>query len=409
MQRVLAKGRPELETHGVYYPKSIGVADHMPLAKAVRRRAARGKISPQEHEAIDYSEDVMKREFIAEMAALPESIKTVVISKEDFCHMVVSDEEFAALRVILEPHFDPIEIVVYLRRQDQHYASLYSEALRIGQIMPPQPVREIFGRSTYYDYDVLLDRWAAHFPEATITPRIFERPLSGHFDAVEDLFEVIGCPVPPLPNDKITQSNISINPSGQKMLFELGTMLKTANLNKFAYEVLWGRIAATAGRMFAGKGWQMSRNDADAFMVKYLEGNERTRERWFAQRETLFLNDEGGSETAWPDDSETLKAASAMIIDFCHQIGDEKFERGTTMVRLGRKHGDKQLERQGLHLRTSAKPDSAESILVLARRHLAQQEFGKAKMAVLRALTIEPQNEIAQKLQKEIARQKPQN
>jgi len=299
----------------------------------------------------------------------------------------VSDEEFAALRVILEPHFDPIEIVVYLRRQDQHYASLYSEALRIGQIMPPQPVREIFGRSTYYDYDVLLDRWAAHFPEATITPRIFERPLSGHFDAVEDLFEVIGCPVPPLPNDKITQSNISINPSGQKMLFELGTMLKTANLNKFAYEVLWGRIAATAGRMFAGKGWQMSRNDADAFMVKYLEGNERTRERWFAQRETLFLNDEGGSETAWPDDSETLKAASAMIIDFCHQIGDEKFERGTTMVRLGRKHGDKQLERQGLHLRTSAKPDSAESILVLARRHLAQQEFGKAKMAVLRALT----------------------
>ena len=67
------------------------------------------------------------------------------------------------------------------------------------------------------------------------------------------------------------------------------------------------------------------------------------------------------------------------------------------------------MERQGLHLRTSAKPDSAESILVLARRHLAQQEFGKAKMAVLRALTIEPQNEIAQKLQKEIARQKPQN
>ena len=132
LQEVLAAGRPGLAKSGVYYPRKIGPVNHIALADALLDPERRRLGPATNRKAHEIREALMLNAFAAEINGLPSSIHTVVISNESFCFKAASAAEFAKLKEILEPHFDVIEIVIYLRRQDEHYASIYGQGLRQG-------------------------------------------------------------------------------------------------------------------------------------------------------------------------------------------------------------------------------------------------------------------------------------
>lgn len=63
---------------------------------------------------------------------LPSSIRTVVMSSENLTGQLRHVEETRALKTFLSKYFDEIEIVVYLRRQDDAILAAYQESIRLG-------------------------------------------------------------------------------------------------------------------------------------------------------------------------------------------------------------------------------------------------------------------------------------
>jgi hypothetical protein len=129
--------------------------------------------------------------FTAEIAALPEHVGRVIVSSEQLGQLVREGEDIARLRAEMAELFDDFRIIVYLRRQDSHFISSYSQTLRNGMIRKPA-FRRLREHRHVYDYHALLDAWAAVFGQDAVLPRIFENSPGAPFDVVADFLSVTG-------------------------------------------------------------------------------------------------------------------------------------------------------------------------------------------------------------------------
>ncbi|MEX3317143.1 hypothetical protein [Sulfitobacter sp. PS-8MA] len=65
-------------------------------------------------------------------ASLPEHVTTMVMSSENLLGNLRTQAEIRSLKSFLSQHFDDIEIVLYVRRQDDALISMYGEFMRRG-------------------------------------------------------------------------------------------------------------------------------------------------------------------------------------------------------------------------------------------------------------------------------------
>lgn len=300
LQRFFSGRRKSLLKGGVCYPSSLGGVSHTGLVSLAqektggkgRRRAAgglpRGTATEQLANAFD-----------AEMRALPDEVRDVVMSSEHCSIRLRDAPEIARLKALLTPYFSTIKVIVYLRRQDLHLASQYSQMLRRGMIRYPD-TEEIWPEfAAAYHYDALLERWAAVFGREALVPRLFQRDTLVNGDAVQDFLATTGL------NDRFGRAaasleiNPSINPQGQALLLELGLLMKQAKkankadkANKAYDWAVWQRLTNTVTGLYAGKGWQPSRAQAAALMARYAPSNEAVRQAWFPTRASLFDTDD---------------------------------------------------------------------------------------------------------------------
>lgn len=63
---------------------------------------------------------------------LADTVDTMIMSSENLTGNMHRPGEIARLRSLLEPHFDDIKIVIYVRRQDDAILSMYGEYMRRG-------------------------------------------------------------------------------------------------------------------------------------------------------------------------------------------------------------------------------------------------------------------------------------
>lgn len=119
---------------------------------------------------------------------------------------VIFSSEFFSLRRNMDPvrrFFDGLEVVVivYLRRHDIWYPSLYSQALKTVENPPWEPGLEGFVRATmkstggYPMYSQLLNAWADLFGRDNVRVRAFERE-SMKDSITDDFFDLCGLSVP---------------------------------------------------------------------------------------------------------------------------------------------------------------------------------------------------------------------
>lgn len=112
--------------------------------------------------------------------AQPAHIHTMIYSTENLTGNLRSPEGVEQLREMLAPLFDTVEIVVYIRRQDDAILSMYGEFMRRGFSEAPfsrfmenclsekSPVPYIFYRRE-------LEKWIKVWGRETITVRVFDR------------------------------------------------------------------------------------------------------------------------------------------------------------------------------------------------------------------------------------------
>lgn len=136
IQEFLHLNRDLLPNNGVYFPKSIGVRNHRPLASwclpdnrddiYLRMNNLTGS-----HERKAWKVAFIEN-FEMELNSLKPEIKQVIISSEHFCSLLNKPSEIETLKGMLDKWFSNIKVIVYLRRQDLLAVSLFNTAMKAG-------------------------------------------------------------------------------------------------------------------------------------------------------------------------------------------------------------------------------------------------------------------------------------
>ena len=293
IQKVLARQRRALRAQGVFYPRSPGGERHELLAVAACTDPRRLKPAnrPLWHGMDPQARlDQFAAEFAEEMAAIPGNVHRIVVSAEQFSMLLLDRQGVQNLHDMLAPYADRFTVVAYLRRPDQHFASLYSEMLRWGDARRPDLLGMHVSRAHDYDYAALLDRWASVFGADRVRPRLFERGVGKRFDVVDDFASVCGMTLAPASGEDARSANPSIVFTAQMVLVELAALVNGGRETN-VQSVQWRNITQAATTALPGSGWRPTRQEAQAFVARYAERNETVRRRWFAERETLFSTD----------------------------------------------------------------------------------------------------------------------
>jgi hypothetical protein len=192
IQRFMADNRARLRDAGVLYPETLGDGSQKALTvlgqdKDVSRSLWRlvGISSAAE---LDTLENNVRAGLELEMRA---GFSKIVLSSEHCSSRLREESEVGRLRDFLEPIFDRIRIVVYLRRQDDFLLSSYSTSVKTGHthlLSLPGPK----GMHRRYDFDALLSRWAKSFGRENIICRKYERASLVGGDILDDFMDATG-------------------------------------------------------------------------------------------------------------------------------------------------------------------------------------------------------------------------
>lgn len=287
IQRVLGARREALAKLGVCYPLAPGWANHGLLPASLVPVERLGHFNPAVWEGMAPAARLarFRVEFARELAAMPDTTRLLLISAEQMGGLLDSEASIGALRDLLAPHVGAVRVVMYLRRQDSHFASGYTQALRVGHVSPP--VLPAKGPETLraYDYAALLDLWARVFGEAAVQPRVFERESLLNGDVVDDFLAFCGVPLEVPRDDPDRQSNLSLTPGGIELV---RAMAEAMGGKSEGASVLWRRFVQQANDHLPGQGWRPDPGQAAAFLARFDAVNEAVRRRWFPDRATLF-------------------------------------------------------------------------------------------------------------------------
>ncbi len=321
IQFALDGHRRELPPQGAYWPTTHGGVKRHQLLVACNAAPGKylGRIGDPIWQGMEPAArmEAYREEFVAEMRGLPKKINRVIISAEQFSLVLRTRPEIQQLHDYLSPLFSKITVIIYLRRQESHYSSMYAQNLRMGSLYEPDLSTVKVGYNQDYDYYKLVMRWANVFGEDNVKPRVFERTATNNFDALTDFLDICGVKLEINPETEKRTRNRSQTVLGQKVLTKTGLLLDQKNEGKPRDGFLWNRISESVTRVLQGKGWLPTQEEAMAFQARFEESNEKVRARWFPDRESLFSRDYSNLPVKREavDAGAAFEAACAVMLD----------------------------------------------------------------------------------------------
>ena len=404
IQFVLEAQRREMLTQGVYYPKTHGTKRHLLLAFA---SAGTGRFRQMSGDAMWQGMEPGARieayrgEFAAEMEGLPKRVDRVILSAEQFGLLLRSQDQIQRLHDILAPHFSKMTVVIYLRRQDSHYASMYAQMLRMGNLHQPDmaAVRTISFNSDY-DYMELLSRWTRIFGEDAVMPRLFERTSSAPFDVVDDFLHLCRVQLSLPPDDEKRSRNPSMSLVGQSVLLKVGEVLERRTGTKHIDGFLWNKVAEAVTSASAGQGWQPTQEEARSFLARFEESNEAVRKRWFPERESLFAIDFSKlpKTSVQADPAASFEVACTALLEAA--ITGVKRDQGNflQLAKMAEAAGDHKRKVASLVHLLRTEPGNIGVRAQLIEHHIAQGDLAAANASFRAARKIAPEDPAVQRL-----------
>lgn len=194
LQNFFATNREALKGVGICYPETLGATNHIKLPVAA--------ISNDNWDM--YIRNICGVSSLFELKSFRKMLRlqlmdevsgydTVVVSSEHLAGALTADEDVVWLGNFLRDVFSEIKVVVYLRRQDLFFTSMYSTQIRLGaKHILIYPSAEMIERK--YNYRFLLERWSKVFP--AIHVRRFGSGLLKNGSVVDDFVETAGLSLP---------------------------------------------------------------------------------------------------------------------------------------------------------------------------------------------------------------------
>ena len=409
IQFVLEAQRRELLAQGAYYPKTHGAKRHLLLAFAA---AGSGRFRQMSGDAIWQGMepaarlDAYRVEFAAELAGLQKRTDRVILSAEQFGLMLRAPEQIQRLHDMLAPHFTKITVVIYLRRQDSHYASMYAQMLRMGNLhLPDLAAVRAISFNTDYDYAELLSRWTSVFGEDAVVPRLFERTSAAPFDVVDDFLHFCRVKLSLPPDDDKRARNPSMNLVGQSVLLKVGEALQRKTGTKHIDGFLWNKVAEAVTAASPGQGWQPTQDEARSFLARFEESNEAVRKRWFPERASLFALDYAKLPKApvQVDPAAGFEVACTALLEAA--LTGVKRDQGNflQLAKVAEAAGDHKRKLAALVHLLRTEPGNIGVRAQMIEHHIAQGDLGAANASFRSARKIAPDDPAVQRLAKALA------
>jgi hypothetical protein len=250
--------------------------------------------------------DAVRTRLTAELSTLPPTVHTVIFSSEHCHSRLVHRSELERLRELLREHFAEVKILVYLRRQDQVAVSQYSTAMKAGQVRETL-LPLIDENDLYYNYEILLERWAAVFSEQSLQPRIFSREDLIGGSLIEDFCRACGIPDSQGLEIPVAQ-NQSLRPAAQEFLRQMNFLVPLLT-DEGRLNPERSSLVDWVASEFSGTGRLPAREDAIRFVSVFAASNERLRQRFFPERAALFSND----FASYPEREESQATLAAVM------------------------------------------------------------------------------------------------
>lgn len=392
IQRLLAQHRDRLPAHGFAYPTSPGAKNHFRLVICGADADTANAMARLLGEAGDAAAVTQRfrQELAAELAALPDSVHTVIFSNEHCYAKIDSAVAAARLRDFLAPFFDGFRIVAYLRRQDELAVSRYTTRLRAGGvetlILPragdvdagdvdvgdeaagddaeaQQAARPAGSPDRQgYDWATMLDRWATAFGKAAVCPRVFARDAFTGGDLMLDFQDACGMATVFEPGARA--QNSSLLPAAQEFLRRCNLARREAANGRARRLPMPTAVKQHLDRTYAGPGRQPARADAEAFVAGFAEANERLRAGYFPDRARVFSADFSKypvREDPRPSDADVLEVALSVLV---REAADAPGRAANASTRRGKalpRSGDTATAAHGFRRALAAMPGDAEA------------------------------------------------
>lgn len=276
LQHLLEDNRPSLLRAGIWYPE-VGLfwqADR-PHKQAGHVRFAAEAIGKDQG---------LRQHLLTGLALMPGHVNTIILSSEAFFLNPNSIE------MVKHFHDFEVEMVVYLRRQDEWANSQYSEfvaggamnstALRFPYWLTQDDTR------AWLNYGMLVRRWEEKLPKNRIHVRRYLRSKGSSWDIIADFAEATGLPqiaaLPPLSRDKANDARLST--THVELIRQYN---KRSFPNKKAYLSFVEEVTVELTKWRNENGlpmhspWFLTDELADKIMETFAPGNNRLAREYF--------------------------------------------------------------------------------------------------------------------------------
>lgn len=304
VQHVLDRNRLLLREFGIRFPETAGShINHTYLSVYAQDDDVFDNIKAHVLCALDMNigefRNWFERQLETELAE-GKPWKTAVLSTELIHSRITRPAEIDRLRGLIAGFADDIQILVFLRRQDELALSRYSTAIRAGYDrfddvfannisahafyhIPPDRVMDDY--RDYYDYRNIIERMSAVFGPDTVKVALYpdsfgQGGLARYFGS--------GLGIDP---DLLQHGDAKLN---NAMSAEAQFVMASANSNGKMWKKNGERnlemkdLHREIEAAFPGLPRQVRRDDARSFTKRYDDSNEWVRSRFFPERRTLF-------------------------------------------------------------------------------------------------------------------------
>jgi hypothetical protein len=211
IQRFLKINAEKLRGHGILIPTSPcqhGVS-HIKLSAYARRDNRSDDVRLRLGiKAINHFRRTFAQNFLKE--CYDAGCDTIILSSEHCSSRLLFDDEIARLRDLLAG-LGPVQIILYLRRQDEMWASHYSTAVK-SRSTDPISLPTSHQKKELLDYQGLCTRWATLFGAGNLHVRIFDRREFIRGDLLDDFVATAGMQVDISALSRPPSQNIGLDP-----------------------------------------------------------------------------------------------------------------------------------------------------------------------------------------------------
>ncbi len=270
LQATLDHNRARLAGLNVLVPEVLGQQSHILLTAYAqpdgnfrsRHRAVAGVTNKEE---LDAFRARLRADFADALDTAGDSARQVIITSESLSNTLRKCACIERVRDFVQPHFDEIELLYYVRRQDLRAVSDYDQAIKAGN-----PRDGFFTRSFAYEYHEVFQLWSDVFRGCPFNVRVFDPKHLIGGDVVLDFFGAAGLDAAQM--EPLERRNTSLSAKAQLALLALhrAAQAEGGKVPRRDYRRLLDQLRA----WFPGKSpLRPARHEAEAFFAQFDDAN----------------------------------------------------------------------------------------------------------------------------------------